>query len=342
MGKKQYNLDNASLRAGGINAAQAAEAREAAFVRNHDAKQVGNGFELREMMGLHGEQLEEALLYPPGKRPQRKMPHEVRRFTNDDDLIADAIAQNPYNSVYNHWRMYAPEWLRTLHAYICDSLRSRAQMKDVMELAPDIIEHMVKPVVALQTSLDLHKGVDCMFIFHDPIELEAMREGGFKDQSESTYWDPQNDTVVTMDIAADIPFKLASLEEKGIALRADVLASKLGSMANPGLQPLSGDQGKHWSHKEYDARLRHLAGLIVNLYFAKKNNSLPHLRDPEKEAEDRVAAERRNVAEKAKAAAGKKETKDEKRRQASVEAKAARDARAQANKSLKNPPKKKG
>jgi hypothetical protein len=293
-------------------------------------------FELRGLKGLRGYALEERMLLPPGPRVKRYSGDQIEEIEDDEKAIRDAINHNPYKGIYDQWRLHAPEWMRDLDAAIRQRLRQLPEVREAMKTSPDIVLNMIKPVPCIQRSLDLHRGVDCLFVFHDPEALELNRMDAFGDSrttsqpgKEAFYWDPEHDTIVTVDVTADIAFKEQKSHAKGAPFRADVVVSKFHSVANPGLKRLVSEElGMAKPKQNWDERIAHHADLIVAMYLAKKEYKVPALRNLRaerlereeqqkrwEEAEQRsIEEERRQTAERTKELMEKREKNRQKQK----------------------------
>ena len=209
------------------------------------------------------------------------------------DAIQEALKQNPYASRYDQWRLHAPRWLQKLDAYMRDYMHSHKAFQEAQNLSPDILNNIFKPVVAIGTQADVTYQADLFFIFHDALKFELARKNFTKPEgregSEALYWNSTHDHVVTIDVCGDINTKLRELEKQGHMPRADIIASKVGMMANPDrLQGLHRDGfGQYYWVQKYEQRMRRLAKLVVDTYLIKRENKIHNLRNPEKERAER-------------------------------------------------------
>jgi hypothetical protein len=318
------------------------------------------GYEIRDdVYGKNGVELETNWLVPYGKKVARRSPDEVPEIKDDAKALSNALEQNMLRSLYYapphldaQWLPQSREWLRTLHGKICQRLRAIPEFRD-LTISPDIVDRMVKPVVCLQTSMDFHRGTDMLFVFHDPAKFDAARRQKFKatNGEEALYFNPESDTVVTLDITASLDTKRDRNERRGRMARADVFASKVGSEANDGLKQFVKPTGFKTSVQDQDQRLDHLARLVVEMFLAKREHKIPHLRDPEAEKAERIrleqAATRQRAVEAAATRREKKERSEEQsriareRKATNTEVNKALDPRRQRKAGGGQPPKKK-
>lgn len=278
--------------------AQRREAHRSRTVGTSDSQWKEDGFDLGETYEKFGKEMERVMVCPPGKKIPT-LSEEERTTVQElapNAAIDDALRNNVYARRYSEWRLNAPRWLgmleKEIRAYM--TKHRNPYLREIQETyGPDIFLKIIKPVVAINRSADLHHGTDLMFIFHDPETFEHASDRDFAAEdgrpgSEATYWNADKDTVVNVDITNDIGVKMDRLEQKGQMLRADVLASKTEMMANPDvlqdfLQRDSGDLGKRKAVQNYEARVQRLAMLIVETMLVKREAKLAHLRNPEQE-----------------------------------------------------------
>jgi hypothetical protein len=202
---------------------------------------------------------------------------------------------------------------------ICAEIRIRGTFKDAERLGV-LIEDIVKPVSCLETQMDLHRGIDCFFLFHDPACYQEAKKANFGTPKpgepmnpgvrEARYWNAEKDTMVTMDITGYLGAKFGFAERDHTELIADVFASKTQSATNHyirqqlafhGAKPLPEREEKHGG-KFYQNRMRILAERIVDAFEAKSGRlggeKMPHIRNPEAEKQARVDALKAETKEK--------------------------------------------
>lgn len=356
------NKDYKSTQSEVANEAQHHEAAIRVTVGRSDQQMTEQGFELDEMMNKDGISLQKTLLYPGDKKMPLLTEERLAEMKNEKlrphDAVQDALRHNPYASRYDQWRLHAPRWLRRLDAYMRDYMNGHSSFREAQQLSPDILNHIAKPVVSIGTQADVTYQADLFFIFHNPLDFELARKGFAKPEgregSEALYWNSENDTIVTIDICGDINTKLKQHEQEGHMPRADIIASKIGMMANPDLlQTLHpGGFGQYYWVQNYEQRLRRLAKLIVDTYLIKRAHRIHNLRNPEKERserehgmEQREQEREQRLGQERKATKShatdvlksqKQSKKDEKRREQARAAKEKKEQLKQAGKQLRD------
>lgn len=305
--------------------------REETFSRvvmEYDQRKKRQGFEMGRpeadgnirvsTVGMTGTQFEEYCLLASTQEKTRRhlLPSELPKITDDEQAISNALNQSFFagetseGSIYENRELYLSEWLHDLYHRICQVLRTRGTFAEA-ERKGVLMENIVKPVPCLQTSMDLHRGVDCLFVFHDPDAYREVQKKGFtngKDQPddpgvrEAQYWNPSRDTIVTIDIAAYLGTKFGNAKSDKHDLLADVFASKTESAVNHAIrQRLQSGKGSPLPKREelkggkfYWNRMEVLAERIVDTFEAKSGRmgteKFPHLRNPEAEEQARIDA----------------------------------------------------
>lgn len=307
-----------------------------------DRDLLEQGYDIpKDIVGKNGVELEEIWLMPFSKRVKHVGEEGLPEIPDDERAIRAALQQNPYLNVYDQWKMHARPWLHDLHESVCQELETYCAAHDI-RLLPGMAKRLVKPVPCLQTQMDLHRGTDAFFVFHDPAKYEAAaRTFNAGSPTDAAYWNPQADTIVTLDITASLSTKRDRAVRRNKTPRADVFASKVGAEANDGLRQYLGGAGHQTLIRNSPERIRQLGKLIFSLYLAKKEHGIPALRNPEQENAERVAQEAQQRREQYQATlAGKQDRKEREakkeaqRREQSDLSKKRRDTRAAINAAL--------
>ena len=313
-----------------------------------DAELARDGFQLGPpempnlLRGLNGKDTEKKMLCPSNKWKEwsRRPPEEVEEIEDRNEAIHDAIDHNLSNSTYNQWRIHASVWMRSLDKHLCHLAAKDPRFAETRSIAPDFPQRLIKPIVSANRSLDIHHGVDLFFIFHDPTAFNAarksFREREGSDGSEALYWDTKHDTIVTVDVTMDIDVKLDRVFQKTRHdnTKADIIASKIGTRANPALLQYIGETGRKHDEKLFDQRLRTLAQLILDTYFAKKEEVKRRRIAQQNSA---VRTETKDVlvlAEERKKREAARRAKEEERKKLSELAKQQKEARRKANEAM--------
>lgn len=298
-----------NLWSGAAQDVQRHEAMDVAFARKFDDNLLLQGFELGGKYneasgkyeggtyGLHGPEVEEYFFHPYGKPYLPQEPESVKKIEDKETMVRDALAHNPHGGKrYDQWRLHARPWLVSLMHYIEEDLKNHPALQK-LNLSPDFIRRMVKPVASGGRSADVHYGADMFFIFHDPVAFKEFHKQGGGPQEESQYWSPEADTIVTIDGCADIAYKEKRMQEKGHLIQADILASKIGQKPNMDLARYLDKTGGEIVEKNEDQRMKNLAKLVVDMYFVKKNRKLDNFRNPEQERRDAEEKQREREKE---------------------------------------------
>lgn len=322
--------------------AQAASREEqfARVVLQHDQKKMRQGFEMGKpdtndqirftTVGMTGKQFEAYCLHvTAGPKLTQLHGHELPEIADDTEAITNAIhrsyftgeSKRDHRANYVDRELYFPEWLADVYHLICEELRKRGTFMEAMKKGV-LMESIVKPVPCLQTQLDLHRGIDCLFVFHDPDTYTAAKKTQFAeagphapanpDVREARYWNPVSDTIVSLDVTAYLGTKFGQADSS--ELRADVFASKTDSATNhyirqqleqQGAPPLP-DRQEQKGGRYYWDRMQVLAERIVDAFEAKSGRTgaekFPHLRNPEAERRARIAAIQATTQDKAASA----------------------------------------
>ena len=322
-------------------------------VENRDEYQMQNdtelaelGFEIPEyMFGKGGRQLETNCIWPTNAS---RMPPTIDKVDlsgedpPDEVIIQNAIDKSPLRSDWSNRRENLRDWQLDLYRKVCDELYLYLKStiyEDSEEFTEEMVKELVKPVPALGTKLDFKNNVDCLFVFHELYAYLGNTEGenhkspSQKEAYESTYWDPQFDTVVTIDCTVSLDHKNANRN------KADIISSKTASISNPylkrrGEEPITEIRGGF----SYEDRMQALAERIVDAYQKKSglngNFKLPHVYNPEVESASRIQEDRKRtnaeIQEAASARKAREQRKKEKRKKQSEDAKAKKKARKQA------------
>jgi len=322
-------------------------------VENRDEMQVRNDTDLRKQgyeipdneFGKGGRQLERNRIWPSNAS---RLPLDFEKAELDGEETSDAmdiqtaINNNPLAKDWANREIHMMDWQLDLYRKVCDELYLYLKStiyEDSEEFTEEMVKELVKPVPALGTKLDFKNNVDCLFVFHELYAYLGNTEGenhkspSQKEAYESTYWDPQFDTVVTIDCTVSLDHKNANRN------KADIISSKTASISNPylkrrGEEPITEIRGGF----SYEDRMQALAERIVDAYQKKSglngNFKLPHVYNPEVESASRIQEDRKRtnaeIQEAASARKAREQRKKEKRKKQSEDAKAKKKARKQA------------
>ncbi len=308
-------------------------------VLEHDQKKRRQGFEMGRpddhgnirvsTIGMTGTQFEEYCLRAnTEEKPRHSLRgRELPCIDDDNQVITSALSHSFFAhdskdaSIYENRDLYLSEWLHDLYHQICMVLRERETFSDA-EKRGVLMESIVKPVPCLQSQMDLHRGVDCLLVFHDPDAFqEAQRKQFLADSDlqpshlharEARYWNPDCDTIVTMDISAYLGTKFGNAKRRSKGeLRADIFASKTQSAVNHYIRQRLQGQGAQQLPERMETRggqfywnrMEVLAKRIVDVFEAKSGRmgteKFPHLRNPEAEMRARVEAQQDETRRKA-------------------------------------------
>lgn len=308
--------------------AAAHEAQLDRAVMQHDQKKLRQGFQMGKpdtndqvrftTAGMTGKQFEAYCLHvSSGPKLTQLHGSELPEIADDTQAITSAIHRSYFTGEskrdkranYVDRELYFPEWLADAYHLVCEELRKRGTFLEAMKKGV-LMESIVKPVPCLQTQLDLHRGIDCLFVFHDPNAYMAAKKTQFAeadphapqnpDVREARYWNPAADTIVSLDVTAYLGTKFGQRDSS--ELRADVFASKTESATNhyirqqlelQGATPLPDRQEQRGGRYYWD-RMQVLAERIVDAFEAKSGLTgaakFPHLRNPEAERQARIDA----------------------------------------------------
>lgn len=308
-------------------------------ILKHDTQKERQGFQMGRPEGASGIRVKTTGM--PGKRfeqhcikahDSRKIPNvtaeDLPEIPNDNAAIAWALRQSSFaqetqsGPLYPDRELYISEWLGDVYHSVCDEMRSRGHYSTGTGQGIRM-EDLVKPVPCLHNQMDLHRGIDCFFVFHDPASFIAASTTGFAEQNtpptqhdatrEARYWNPDTDTIVTIDVTAFLGAKFGNAARKGTELTADIFAAKVNSATNHYLRQQMALQGTALPEREeiqggrlYWDRMHTLAQRIVDAFEAKSGilggTKLRHIRNPEAERQEQIESVRTETKRAAEAA----------------------------------------
>ena len=309
-----------------------------------DAQATDRGFAL-DGAGKTGEGLQTQLLQPlncPKFENLRRSPDTLEEIPDDVRAYSSAIRSSALVPVHEHREIYMTPWLADLYRSLASIAKGR-RIFGKYGIDEAAIKNFIKIVPCVHhAAMDEHRGVDCFIIFHDPETFLGQKFGAVgRDHKqeplrEAVYWDSAKDTVVNIDVTANLGTKFGHAAHTGHTPRADIFVDKAGSATNHYLRqavPNFPDQVEGKQHiRNAQARMHILAQRILDVFEAKSGRlngqRLDHIYTPEREAARRVEALRTERRGAHVSAMGRKEREKEK--------KAQRQAQSQEAKSRKS------
>jgi len=216
------------------------------------------------------------------------------------------------NALAKSWdqkEFFMTPWTLKLQERIAHLMRERGIWKE-HGLNEAQIRRLIKVVPCVgNQSMDYDRGIDCTLIFHDPASFAAQEFPPTYAKArdalpEAVHWNPQKDTVVNIDVTANLVTKFSGIQRDRKVPRADFWVSKTGGETNHYLRNAVAHFPEEVGGKQHirdaEARMTVIAARIINIFEIKSGrmggNKLDHIysheRDEQRKVEERLTGQK--------------------------------------------------